>query len=208
MKIKTGLYKQYWKHCFFFHLLDVLASLELGPTLGNGKCRGHCFFFHFFLFGAFENGKMVLRSLITWRNPLTLSRFTTAHYFVAIKQFQTETIRCFASSLIEHWTNPWLNVNTIHFQISRRLQSNPELSLRVTVKSRESCLCSVNICRDLVKKTRSNKGNTKIQRTLIDNILSLFCFFFFLQKCKNTVLVGSNKQTIQENPEISISNYE
>ena len=207
MKIKTGLYKQYWKHCFFFHLLDVLSSLELGPTLGNGKCRGHCFFFHFFLFGAFENGKMVLRSLITWRNPLTLSRFTTAHYFVAIKQFQTETIRCFASSLIEHWTNPWINVNTIHFQISRRLQSNPELSLRVTVNSRESCRCSVNSCKDLVKKEGATKATQKYREPWLTKYWAFFASFF-LQKCKNTVLVGSNKQTIQENPEISISNYE
>ena len=175
MKIKTGLYKQYWKHCFFFHLLDVLASLELGPTLGNGKCRGHCFFFHFFLFGAFENGKMVLRSLITWRNPLPLSRFTTAHYFVAIKQFQTETIRCFASSLIEHWTNPWLNVNTIHFQISRRLQSNPELSLRVTAKVACAVWTSAEIW---LKKQGATKATQKYREPWLTKYWAFFAFFF------------------------------
>ena len=141
-------------------------------------------FFSFWSIWKWENGVEVIDHLAEPTPPLSI------YYrplFCRNKTISDGNYQMFCFFSDRTLNNPWINVDTIHFQISRRLQSNPELSLRVTVKSRESCLCSVNICRDLVKKTRSNKGNTKIQRTLIDKILSLFCFFFFTKMQKHRI---------------------
>ena len=136
-------------------------------------------FFSFWSIWKWENGVEVIDHLAEPTPPLSI------YYrplFCRNKTISDGNYQMFCFFSDRTLNNPWINVDTIHFQISRRLQSNPELSLRVTVKSFESCLCSVNNCRDLVKKQGATKATQKYREPWLTTYWAFFASSFFFTK--------------------------
>ena len=133
-------------------------------------------FFSFWSIWKWENGVEVIDHLAEPTHPLSI------YYrplFCRNKTISDGNYQMFCFFSDRTLNKPLIKCEQIHFQISRRLQSNPELSLRVTVKFRESCLCSVNICRDLVKKKQgATKATQKYRESLLTKYWAFFAFFF------------------------------